>query len=83
MDFFFFFLLGLHLQHVEVPKLGIKLELQLPAYARAIAMQDLSHVCDLHHSSRQRRILNPLRIEPLSYWILVRFVNHWDTKGTP
>ena len=24
------------------------------------AMLDLSHVCDLHHSSRQRRILNPL-----------------------
>ena len=24
-------------------------------------LQDLSHVCDLHHSSWQRRILNPLR----------------------
>ena len=27
---------------------GIKLELQLLAYTTATAMQDLSHVCDLH-----------------------------------
>ena len=30
------------------------------AYARATATQDPSRVCDLHHSSRQRRIINPL-----------------------
>ena len=30
------------------------------AYATATATQDLSHVYDLHHSSQQRRILNPL-----------------------
>ena len=35
-------------------------ELLLPAYARATATPDLSHVCDLHHTSRQRRTLNPL-----------------------
>ena len=34
---------------------------QLPAYATATATRDPSHVCDLHHSSRQRWILNPLR----------------------
>ena len=50
----------LHLQHMEVPRLGIELELQLPAYTTATATQDLSCVCDLHHSSRQHRILNPL-----------------------
>ena len=33
----------------------------LPAYATATAMPDPSHVCDLHHSSWQRRIPNPLR----------------------
>ena len=27
---------------------------------RAIATQDPSRVCDLHHSSQQRQILNPL-----------------------
>ena len=32
----------------------------LPAYATATATQDLSRVFDLHHSSWQRRILNPL-----------------------
>ena len=47
-----------HQQPMEVPRLGIELELQLPA--TAIATQDPSHVCDLHHSSWQRRILNLL-----------------------
>ena len=32
--------LGLHLQHVEVPRPGIKSELQLPAYTTATAMPD-------------------------------------------
>ena len=45
---------------MEVPSLGVQLELQLPAYAPATATQDLSGVCDLHHSSRQCPILNPL-----------------------
>ena len=60
--FFFFVLLGLHSWHMEVPRLGVELELQLPAYttARATATWDLSQVCDLHHSSRKRQTLNPL-----------------------
>ena len=45
---------------MEVPRLGVELELQPLAYARATATWDPSHVCDLHHSSRQRWILNPL-----------------------
>ena len=45
---------------MEVPRLRVELELKLLAYATATAMPDLSHVCDLHHSSRQRQILNPL-----------------------
>ena len=44
----------------EVPRLGAKLELQLGAYTTATATQDQSCVCDLHHSSWQHRILNPL-----------------------
>ena len=35
-----FFVLGLHPGHMEVPRLGVKLELQLPAYTTATAMQD-------------------------------------------
>ena len=48
--------------HMEVPKLGVELELQPPACARATAMRDQSHVCDLHHRSQQYWILNPLNI---------------------
>ena len=60
--FFFFFLpfLGLHSRHMEVPRLGVESELYTPAYARATATRDPSHVFNLHRSSRQRRILNPL-----------------------
>ena len=46
--------------HMEVPRLRVKSELQLPAYTTAIAMPDASRVCDLHHSSRQNWILNSL-----------------------
>ena len=45
---------------MEVPRLGVKLELQLPAYVRATATQGPSRVYNLHHSSRQRWIVNPL-----------------------
>ena len=47
---------------MEVLELGFKSELKPLVYAiaTATAMQDPSHVCDLHHSSRQRWILNPL-----------------------
>ena len=58
--FSFFFFLGSNSQHREVPKLGIKLELQLPAYTIAAATPDLSCICDLDCSSRQCQILNPL-----------------------
>ena len=51
---------GTHLWHMEVPQLGVESELQLLAYTTATAMQDPSLVCDLHHSSWQCRILNPL-----------------------
>ena len=45
-----FFFLWLHLWHMEVPRLGVKSELQLPAYTTATAMAtpELSHICDLH-----------------------------------
>ena len=58
--FYFFVYLGPHPQHMEVPRLGAESELQPPAYTTATATQDLSHVCDLQHSSWQRQILNPL-----------------------
>ena len=39
---------------------GVELELQLLAYTTATAIPDLSRIYDLHHSSGQHQILNPL-----------------------
>ena len=50
----------MHPQHIEVPRLGAELELQVLAYATAIATWDLSPICDLHHSSQLHRVPNPL-----------------------
>ena len=69
---------------MEVPKLGVESELQLLAYTTA--MPDPSHVCDLHHRSRQRRILNPLSkagMEPTSSRILVRFFSAEPLQELP
>ena len=45
---------------MEVPRLGVELELPLPACTTATATLDPSLIFDLHHSSRQHWILNPL-----------------------
>ena len=64
--FYLFFLcvsfvfLGLHPWHMEIPRLGVLWELQLLAYTTATAVPDLSCICDLHHSSWQHQIFNPL-----------------------
>ena len=58
--FFFFFFLEPPFWHMEVPRLKVESELQVLAYAIAKAMPDPRCLCDLHHSSRQRQILNPL-----------------------
>ena len=55
-----FFFLELHLQHMEIPRLGVKLGLQLPAYATTRAIPDPSHIWDLCHSLQQCQIFNPL-----------------------
>ena len=54
---YFFVFLGPHPQHREFPRLGVESVPQLLAYTTAT---DLNCICDLHHSSRQRWILNPL-----------------------
>ena len=45
---------------MEVPRLGVKLELQLLAYTTATATMDPSGICDLGRSLWQHRTLNPL-----------------------
>ena len=61
VTFFFFFFFSLHLQYMEVPRLRVKSELQLPAYSTTTAKLDPSRICHLHHRSRQYQILNPLK----------------------
>ena len=56
----FFFFLGLLPWHMEVPRLGVESELHLLAYTIVTEMPGPSGVCNLHCSSQQRHILNPL-----------------------
>ena len=67
-------------------QLGAELELQLLAYVTATVMCKPSLICNLHHCSRQRQILNPLSKardwthNPMdTSWVCY----HWATKGTP
>ena len=57
--FFFCVFLGLYLLHMETPRLGVELELQLLACTTAMATPDPSWIFDLYHSSQQHRNLNP------------------------
>ena len=58
---------------MEVPRLGVESELQLPDYA--IAKPDPSRVCHPQHSSRQHQILNPL--SKAMDWTLNLMVPSW------
>ena len=73
--FSFIYFLRLHLQHVEVPRPEVESELQLLAYTTATATPDLSCIFDLHRSSQQCQILNPLSKDPVSSRILAGFVS--------
>ena len=79
------FLLGPHYGNLEIPRLGVELELQLFIYITPTAMPDRSHVCNLHHSLWQCWIPNPLR--KVRDWTCIFidsswFVYHWATMGT-
>ena len=79
-NYYFFLLSGLHVWHMEVPRL------QMLAYATAIGMPDLRHVCNLHPSSRQHQILNPLsRARDRIHNLVVSSRIHFRcaTTGTP
>ena len=76
----------LHLWHMEVPRLGVEWELQLPAYTTATATLDLSSICNPHHSSWQHRILNPLskaRDRTCNLTVTSQTHFHCATIGTP
>ena len=71
---------------MEVPRLGVELELQLLAYTTDMAMWDPSCICDLHHSSWQHRILNLLsKAKDQTHNLVVpsRIRFHCAKTGTP
>jgi len=76
-----FFLL-LHLWHMEVPRLGVELGLQLQAYATQIQSVSATYAAacgnagSLTHWARQGSNLHPRRHN-------VGFLTHWATRGIP
>jgi len=71
---------------MEVPRLGVELELQPPAYATATATPDPSSVCNLYHSSLQCWILNSP--SEAKKWTCILMDSsqvhcHWAIVGSP
>ena len=84
--FIYIVFLGLQLQRMEVSKVGVDLEPQLPSYTTATEIPDPSCICNLHHRSQQRWILNPLSEARDRTYVLmdtkqIRFC--WAATGTP
>ena len=78
--------LGPRVQRMEVPRLGVGLELQLTAYTTATAILNPSCVCNLHHSSQQHWIPYPLSEARDGTPILMhtsQICFHCATTGTP
>ena len=71
---------------MEIPQLGVQLELYLPAYTTATATPNPSHICDLYHSSWQPHILNQLskaRDQTHVFMDAGQVHDHWATIGIP
>ena len=84
--YFIFCFLGAHQGHMQVPRLEVQLELQVPACttATARATRDPSRVCHLQRSSLQCGIPDRARpgIKPISSWILVGFLSAVPQRKT-
>jgi len=70
---FFFSFLGPHPQHRDVPRLGVRSELQLPAYTTATAR---AHAAGSELRLRPTPQLHRPGTKLAFSWILVGFVNH-------
>jgi len=84
--FFFFVFLGLYSWPMEVPRLGVKSDLQPLAFATATAAWHPSCVCNLHHSSQQRLTLKSLskaRDQTCIFMDASQIHFCWATTGTP
>ena len=83
--FCFFFFLGPHPRHMEVPRLGVQLELHLPAYD-SHRNNRFELPCDyttVHGDAGFLTHWTRPGVKPIYSWILVGFVNHWVTMVTP
>ena len=78
-----FIFLGLHLQHMEVPRLGVEWELQLLAYGTATVMPDPSHVCNLHEDLAYDNSLSEARDQTCILMDISQVHYHRATVGTP
>ena len=78
--FTYFCFLGLHVRHMEIPRLGVELELQLLTYVTATATQDpgsephLWPTPQLMGNARSLTHWARPGIEPASSWIKVGFI---------
>ena len=71
---------------METPRLRVKSKLRLLIYTRATATQDASCIGDLHHSSQQHQILNPMhtaRDQTRNLMVTSHIRLHCATTGTP
>ena len=68
---------------MEIPRLGVELELQLLAYTTATATSDPSRVCNLHHRSRQHQIRDQARDRTCLLMDTSRIRFRCATMGTP
>ena len=87
IHFFFFFLVRLHLQHMEVPELGVKSRMELQQ-STPQPQQHWIWATSMTYAtacSNARSLTHWVRpgIEPASSCILVRFLTCWATKGSP
>ena len=78
--FIYAFFLGVHLWHMEVPMLGVELELEPQPQQLGIWAKSVTYP----HSSQQCQIPGPLRgIKSASSWILVRFISAASQRELP
>ena len=71
---FFFCFLGPHLQHMEVPRLGVESELQLLAFTTTQDPSGTATYTTAHGNAGSLTHWVRPRIEPAFSWILVRFI---------
>ena len=67
---------------MEVPRLGVEGELQMPDTTKVTP--DQSPICDLHCSLQQHQILNPSEGRDWTHILTnpSQFLIHWATTGT-